>query len=94
MIRKPATDWQREESPLVDHVRAAKALAREGARTARRGGSGILGLICYFFAIMWGFAALAGGLFMGSLANFIGIGAMAAFMAWAGNRAFARARRG
>jgi hypothetical protein len=49
------------------------------------------GLFCYFFAALWGFAALASGL-GGSLPSVIGIGAMAAFMFWAGNRSFAKAR--
>ena len=50
------------------------------------------GLLCFFFAILWGFAALAGGLLAGNLPTLIGVGAMAAFMAWAGRRAFAKAR--
>jgi hypothetical protein len=43
-------------------------------------------------AILWGWAALAGGLFAGSLPTLVGVGAMAAFMAWAGRRAFRKAR--
>jgi len=58
---------------------------------ARRSGHALRGLFCFFFAILWGFAALAGGLF-GSLPTLIGVGAMAAFMFWAGRRAFAKAR--
>ena len=49
------------------------------------------GLGCYLFAAIWGFAAIASGL-GGSLPSLIGIGAMAAFMVWAGRRAFAKAR--
>jgi hypothetical protein len=48
-------------------------------------------LLCFFFAIIWGFAAIASGL-GGSLPSLIGIGAMAAFMVWAGRRSFAKAR--
>lgn len=59
---------------------------------ARRGVHAVRGLLCFFFAILWGFAALAGGLLAGSLPTFIGVGAMAAFMFWAGRRAFAKAR--
>ena len=54
-------------------------------------GTPLRGLVCYFFAAIWGFAALMSGL-GGSLPSLIGIGAMAAFMVWAGNRAFAKAR--
>jgi hypothetical protein len=58
---------------------------------AQRGVHAVRGLVCYFFAALWGFAAIASGL-GGSLPSVIGIGAMAAFMVWAGNRAFAKAR--
>ena len=57
----------------------------------RRGGHVVRGLFCYFFAILWGFAALASGL-AGSLPSLIGVGAMAPFMVWGGRRAFAKAR--
>lgn len=50
------------------------------------------GLICWSFALLWGFAALAGGLLAGSLPTLLGVGAMAAFMAWSGKRLFAKAR--
>ena len=56
---------------------------------ARRGGHAVRGLVCYFFAALWGFVAIGLG---GSLPSLIGIGAMAAFMVWAGHRAFAKAR--
>jgi hypothetical protein len=58
---------------------------------ARRGGHALRGLVCFFLAIIWGFAAIASGL-AGSLPSLIGIGAMAAFMFWVGRRAFAKAR--
>ena len=92
MIRKPPSDWQRGESPAVSAARTAAGVARGGARVARRGGHAARGLFCYFFAALWGFAALAGGLAAGSLPSLIGIGAMAGFMFWAGRRAFAAAR--
>jgi len=89
MIRKPSADWQRRDEGAA--VRIASAVARGGARVARFGWRATFGLICYFFAALWGFAAIASGL-GGSLPSVIGIGAMAAFMVWAGNRAFAKAR--
>jgi hypothetical protein len=92
MIRKPPADWQRGESGPVRAVRTLAGAASQGTRVARRGGHFVRGLFCFFFAIIWGFAALAGGLFAGSLPTFIGVGAMAALMAWGGRRAFAKAR--
>ncbi|MEA3027692.1 MAG: hypothetical protein QOF91_2977 [Alphaproteobacteria bacterium] len=92
MIRKPPGDWQRrDEGTGVRTVRTAVAVAKGSATVARRGGHAMRGLFCYFFAALWGFAALASGL-GGSLPSVIGIGAMAAFMFWAGNRSFAKAR--
>jgi hypothetical protein len=91
MIRKPPADWNRlDENAAVRTVRTATAVATGGARVARRGGHAVRGLICYFFAALWGFAAIASGLALG-LPSLIGIGAMAAFMFWAGRRAFAKA---
>lgn len=92
MIRKPPADWQRAESAPVRTVRTVVDVATRGKRVARRGGHFARGLFCFFFAILWGFAALAGGLLAGSLPTFIGVGAMAALMAWGGRRAFAKAR--
>jgi hypothetical protein len=92
MIRKPPTGGQQEQNGAVTAIRTAGAVAQGGARMARRGGNAVVGLICYFFAAIWGFAALASGLAMGSLPSLIGIGAMAAGMAWLGRRAFAKAR--
>ena len=92
MIRKPSADWSRvDEGAAVRTVRTATAVAKGSANVARRGVHAARGLGCYFFAALWGFAAIASGL-GGSLPSFIGIGAMAAFMLWAGNRAFAKAR--
>jgi hypothetical protein len=93
MIRKPPADWQRrDEGAAVRTVRTASTVVTGSARAARRGGHFVRGLFCFFFAILWGFAALAGGL-AGSLPTFIGVGAMAALMAWGGRRAFAKARQ-
>jgi hypothetical protein len=92
MIRKPTADWGRvDESAAVRTVRTASAVAKGSATVARRGGHAVRGLICYAFAGLWGFAALMSGL-GGSVPSLIGISAMAAFMAWAGRRAFAKAR--
>jgi hypothetical protein len=92
MVRKPSTDWQYGDDTVVRTVQTATGFARGGVKVARSGAHFARGLFCAFFAILWGFAALAGGLFAGSLPTFVGVGAMAAFMAWAGRRAFAKAR--
>jgi hypothetical protein len=94
MIRKPPGDWNRlNEGAAVRTVRTAAVVATSGARVVRRGGHAVRGLVCFFFAALWGFAALASGLTMG-LPSFIGIGAMAAGMFWLGRRAFAKALGG
>jgi hypothetical protein len=93
MIRKPPADWQRlDEGAAFRTVRTAAAVAKGSASVARRGGYAARGLLCYFFAIIWGVAGIAGGLATGSLPSIIGVGAMTAFMFWAGRRAFAKAR--
>ena len=92
MIRKPPAEWQREESGAVRTARTAAEVAKGGARFARKGSHVARGLFCFFFAILWGYAALAGGLLGGSMPTFICVGAMAALMFWAGKRAFAKAR--
>jgi len=93
MIRKPPADWNRlDQGAAIRTVRTVSAVATGGARMARRGGHVARGLVCYFFATIWGFAGIASGLATGSLPSIIGIGVMAAFMFWAGNRAFAKAR--
>jgi len=74
----------------VRTVRTAATVAKGSASVARRGGHAARGLLCYFFAIFWAFAEIPTGL-AGSLPGVIGIGAMAAFMVWAGRRAFAKA---
>jgi hypothetical protein len=92
MIRKPPADWQPlNEGAAVRTVRTAAAVATGSASVARRGGHAVRGLLCFFFAILWGFAAIVSGL-AGSLPSLIGVGAMAAFMFCAGSRAFAKAR--
>ena len=91
MIRKPPANWNRlDEGAAIRTVRTASAVATGGARVARRGGHAVRGLACYLFAALWGFAAIVSGLALG-LPSLIGIGAMAAFMFWAGRRAFAKA---
>jgi hypothetical protein len=92
MIRKPPADWSRQvDGAAIRTVRTASAVAVGGAKVARCGGHAVRGVICFCFAALWGFVALSGGLF-GSLPTFIGVGAMAAFAAWMGLRAFAKAR--
>jgi hypothetical protein len=91
MIRKPPANWQPlNEGAGVRTIRTAGAIAVGGANVARRGGYAVRGLFCYVFAALWGFAAIASGL-AGNLPCLIGVGAMAAFMVWAGRRAFAKA---
>jgi len=92
MIRKPPANWQREESSAVNAMRGAVDVAQGSVKVAKTGGHYLRGMICWAFALIWGFAALAAGLVGGSLPTFIGVGAMAAGMAWMGNRAFAKAR--
>ena len=91
MIRKPPADWQHGESAPVRTVRTVVSAASHGTRVARRGVHLFRALLCFFFAILWGFAAIWGGLLAGSLPTLIGVGTMAALMAWVGRRAFAKA---
>jgi hypothetical protein len=92
MIQKPSAEWRFGEDALVRRLQNATDYAKGGIKVARSGGHFARGLVCWFFAILWGFAALAGGLFAGSLPTFLGVGAMAAFVAWGGRRAFSKAR--
>ena len=92
MIQKPSVDRLYGEDAVVRTVQTAAGLAKGGAKVARSGAHFALGLLCCFFAVLWGFAALGGGLFAGSVPTFVGVGAMAAFMAWCSRRAFAKAR--
>ena len=46
--------------------------------TTRAAGFYLRGLICWGLALLWGFAALAGGLLGGSLPTFVGVGTLAA----------------
>lgn len=87
MIRKPEGDWRRESS-VVATVRGA---AIGGVSAARASGYYARAVICWAFALLWGFCALAAGL-SGSLPTFVGVGAMAGLMAWSGKRLFAKAR--
>jgi hypothetical protein len=91
MIRKPEHALERGEGVAVRTVRTAAGVAQGGVTVARKGGHVAQGLFCYLLAVIWGFAAL-GGLLSGSLPTFVGVGAMTAFMVWAGRRAFAKAR--
>jgi hypothetical protein len=92
MIRKPPAGWQQpSEDATIRTVRTAAVIAKGGVSVARRGGHAMRGALCYTFAALWGFAAIGSGL-AGSLPSFVGIGAMTAFMVWAGTRAFAKAR--
>jgi hypothetical protein len=92
MIRKPPADWQRpDEGRPVRAARAAVAVAKGSVTVAWCGVNVVRGLVCYFFAAMWGFLAIAIGP-GGSLPGFMFMGAGSAFMLWAGHRAFAKAR--
>jgi hypothetical protein len=89
MIRKPPANWQQStEGAAVRTVRTAAAVARGGATMARRGGHAVRGLVCFFFAAIWGFVASG----LTGLPSIIGMGAVAAFVFWLGCRFFAKAR--
>ena len=87
MIRKPDAEWGRES----EFAASAIQVARGGAALVSRSGHALRGLICWAIALVWGLAALGGGLIGGSLPTLVGVGAMAAGMAWLGARAFKRA---
>ena len=90
MIRKPTADWQqRGEGAAVRTVRTAAAVATAGSKAAYRGAAVAAGLMCCAIAIFWGSLGLTSA---GSLPEFIGNGAMVAFMIWVGRRLFAKAR--
>ena len=92
MIRKPSSDWRQfDDGAAVRTVQATAAFAKDAHGVALRGVHVVRGVICFFFAALWGFAALMSGL-SGSLPSLVGIGAMAALMVWLGRRAFAKAR--
>ena len=93
MIRKPPADWQRGGKRRGPNgPRRLRRRHHGSASVARRGGHVVRGLVCFFFAIIWGFAALAGGCWPAACRPSSAVGAMAAFMFWAGHRAFAKAR--
>lgn len=88
MIRKPQEDWHRQnEGAAVRTVRTAAAVATESVNVARRGAAVAVGLLFFAIAIFWGSHALGSG----GLPSIIGVGAMAAFMAWIGRRLLAKA---
>jgi hypothetical protein len=93
MVRKPSAEWQYGQDALVRTVQTTTGFAKGSVTLAYRGGHLARSLFCWLFAILWGWAALAGGLLGGSLPTLVGVGAMAAFMAWAGRRAFRKARQ-
>ena len=80
------TSTRNQRKAYVRTVRTAAVVATSGARVVRRGGHAVRGLACYFFAILWGFAGIGGGLATGDMPMIIGVGAMVAFMLWAGRR--------
>ena len=89
MIRKPPTDWQQlNEGAAVRTVRTAAAVAKGSVTVARRGMHALRGLLCYFFAAVWGFVAIS----LTGLPSIIGVGAMVAVALWVARRAFAKAR--
>ena len=89
MIRKPSADWQQStEGAAVRTVRTVTAVANGSVTVARRGMHALRGLVCYFFAAVWGFVAIS----LTGLPSMIGMGAMSAFMFWLGTRSFAKAR--
>lgn len=95
MIRKPPADWQPlNEDAAVRMVRNTTTFAKGAVGTARRSGHAVRGVVCYFFAIIWGYAAITVGLATGSPITIFGVGGLAAFMFWAGSRAFSRAFSG
>ena len=91
MIRKPTAEPH--ESPFLT---TTKAVAGAGLTAARAGGHVLRGAICWGFALLWGWAAVAAAL-AGDRVTGVGVGVLAMIMGWAGKRAFAKAaaaRRG
>jgi len=89
MIRKPPANWQQpNEGAAARTVRTVTAVAKGSVTVARRGMHALRGLLCYFFAAVWGFVAIS----LTGLPSMIGMGAMSAFMFWLGCRSFAKAR--
>lgn len=86
MISKPTTVEARDHAA----VRLARTTAVTGMAAARAGGHALRAAVCFGFAALWGFAALAAGL-GGSLPTFFGVGLMSLGMAWAGRRALRKA---
>lgn len=90
MIRKPPSALL-EEGGLVRTLDRARSVADRGRTAARAGSFYLRGLFCWGFALLWGFAALGAGL-CGDVGSFLGIGLMAAGVAWMGRRMFAKAQ--
>lgn len=96
MIEKPPAEWARESefvSSARDVAETTVAVARTGAAAVRTGLHLARGVFCSAFAVFWAFVALTAGS-SGSFPTFFGVGLMAAAMAWAAARAFAKARGG
>ena len=89
MISKPSHEWRRE-SAVVGTLRG---VATGGTAAVKAAGFYARGIVLWSVALLWGWAALAGGLFSGSLPTLIGVGSMAVAMAWWGTRLFKKARR-
>src|SRR4051794_40283891 len=86
MIRKPTSPLPRESAAIATTRKVAVA----GQSAVRAGGHSVRGLVCFAFAGIWGFAALAAGA-AGSLPTFVGVGIMALGAGWGGMRAFRKA---
>lgn len=87
MIRKPAIQTQRQDAVGAN----LKAVMGGGFAVVRTGSYYLRGLICWGFALLWGFAALAAGVFGGDFVTFICVGTLAVVMAWFGTRMFIKA---
>ena len=90
MIVKPPAGSGRE-SAAARRLRDLQTAARHGSALAGAGRHYLAGLVCWSFALLGGFAALAAGA-AGGLPTFVGVGVMAAAMAWNGRRLFAKGR--
>ncbi|MGX7703782.1 hypothetical protein [Methylobacterium sp. Gmos1] len=91
MIRKPPAGFGRKSAGAL-RLEDLQTAARHGSALAQAGRYYLAGLVCWGFALLWGFAALAAGATGSGLPTFVGVGGMAAAMAWNGRRLFAKAR--
>ncbi len=87
MIRKPAGDWQPREHAAVAAVRTATPLVASIARVTTHW---LRGIFLWSLALLWGIVAMV-SLLYGQIPTAIGIGLLAAAVAWGGKRAFAGA---